>query len=67
MSTRATINRLLNDGTISDNNYYKFHEAVHYYFKESLSYIQETFPINDVICAQFGLTSVNVGKCYGIM
>ena len=50
MSTRATVNRLLNDGTISDNNYYKFHEAVHYYFKESLSYIQETFPINDVIC-----------------
>ena len=33
MSTRATVNRLLNDGTISDNNYYKFHEAVHYYFR----------------------------------
>ena len=51
MTTRAIVNRLLNDGTISDNNYCKFHEAVHYYFKESLFYIQKTFPTNDdVIC-----------------
>ena len=51
MTTRAIANRLLNNGTISDNNYYKFHEAVPYYFKESLSYIQKKFPINDdVIC-----------------
>ena len=49
--TRAIVNRLLNDGAISDNNYYKFYEAVHYYFKESLSYIQKKFPINDdLIC-----------------
>ena len=33
MTTRAIVNRLLNDGTISDNNYYKFHEVVHYYFR----------------------------------
>ena len=51
MTTRAIVNRLLNDGTISDNNYYKFHEAVHYYFKESLPYIEKKFPIkDDVIC-----------------
>ena len=51
MTTRAIVNRLLNDGTISDNNYYKFHEAVHYYFRESLYCTQKKFPINDdVIC-----------------
>ena len=45
MTTAAIVNRLLNDGTSSDNNYYKFHEAVHYY------YIQKKCPINDgVVC-----------------
>ena len=51
MTTRAIVNRILNDGTTSDNNYYKFHEVVHYYFKESLPEIQKKFPIKDnVIC-----------------
>ena len=51
MTTRAIVNRLLNHGTISDNNYYKSHEAVHYYFTECLSYTQKKVPINDdAIC-----------------
>ena len=45
MPTRAVINRLLKDGPVSDNNYYLFHEAVHYYFKESFSYIEKKFLI----------------------
>ena len=43
MTTRAIIKRLSDDGPISDSNYYKFHEVAHYYFKESLSYIQNTY------------------------
>ena len=51
VTTRTIIDRLLNDDTISDNNYYKFHEAVDYYFKKIFSCIQKKFPINgDVIC-----------------
>ena len=62
MSTRATVNRLLNDGTISDNNYYKFHKAVHYYFKESLSYIQKKFPMNDDVICNSVWTDFNKGS-----
>ena len=45
MTARAIINRLLNDEPVSDNNYYFFHEAVHYYLKESFSYIEKKFLI----------------------
>ena len=45
MTTRATIYRLLNYGAISDNNHYKFYEIVHYYVKESLSYIQKNYSL----------------------
>lgn len=49
--TRMTLNRLLNQGDISDAQYNKFHDAVHFYFKESLDYIKTKFPIkDDTIC-----------------
>ena len=43
MTTRAILKRLSDDGPISDSNYYKFHEVAHYYYKEFLSYIQNTY------------------------
>ena len=47
MTTRATLNRLLSQGDISDDDFKKFHAAVHSYFRDSLTYIKTKFPIND--------------------
>lgn len=47
MTTRATLNRLLSQGDISDDDFKKFHTAVHSYFKDSLIYMKTKFPIND--------------------
>ena len=47
-TTKFTLNRLHNNGTISDSDYKKLHSAVHHYFKK---YILEKFPVNnDVLC-----------------
>ena len=46
-----TLNRLLNDGSITEYEYNKLHEATHYYFKNALEYIPKKFPIDDeLIC-----------------
>ena len=50
-TTKFTLNRLRNNGTISDSDYKKIHDAAHHYFKSSLKYILEKFPINsDILC-----------------
>ena len=50
-TTKFTLNRLRNNGTISDSGYKKLHSAAHHYFKSSLKYILEKFPVNnDVLC-----------------
>ena len=55
------LNKLCNNGTISDANYKKMHDAVHHYFKSSLKYILDKFPIkSDVFC---NAVWVNVPCC----
>ena len=50
-TTKATLNRLLNEGDISQHEYDNFHTGAHLYFKDALQYIQSKFPIkNEVIC-----------------
>ena len=50
-TTKFTLNWLRNNGTISDSDYKKLHSAGHHYFKSSLKYILEKFPVyNDVLC-----------------
>ena len=50
-ATKFTQNQLRNGGTISDADYKKIHEAAHHYFKSSLKYVLDKFPINsDVFC-----------------
>ena len=50
-TTKFTLNRLHNDGTINDSDYNKVHNAAHHYFKSALKYIFDKFPIdNDVLC-----------------
>ena len=50
-TTKFTLNRLGNNGTISDSDYKKLHSAAHHYFKSSLKYILEKFLVNnDVLC-----------------
>ena len=50
-TTKFTLNRLCNDGTINDSDYNKVHNAAHHYFKSALKYIFDKFPIdNDVLC-----------------
>lgn len=50
-TTKFTLNRLRNNGSISENDYTKVHHGAFHYFKDALKYIQEKFPIsNEVIC-----------------
>ena len=50
-TTKATLNRLLNEGDISQHEYDNFYTRAHLYFKDALQYIQSKFPIkNEVIC-----------------
>ena len=50
-TTKFTLNRLRNDGSISENDYMKVHYGALHYFKDALKYILEKFPIsNEVIC-----------------
>ena len=54
-TTKFTLNRLRNNGTISDSDYKKLHAAAHHYFNSSLKYILEKCPvINDVLCNAVG-------------
>ena len=46
MTTRVTLNRLLENGNISPEEFDKVYNAAHYYFRDSLKYIQEKFPIS---------------------
>ena len=50
-TTKATLNRLLCYGDISDTDYDKFYDAVFYYYKDSLAYVIKKFPIqNELVC-----------------
>jgi hypothetical protein len=44
-TTKFTLNRLRNNGTISDSDYKKIHDAAHHYFKSSLKYILEKLTV----------------------
>ncbi len=49
-TTKATLNRLLSEGDISQHQYDSFHTGAQLYFKDALQYIQNKFPIkNEVI------------------
>ena len=49
-TTKATLNRLLSEGDISQHKYDSFHKGAYLYFKDALQYIQNKFPIkNEVI------------------
>ena len=49
-TTKATLNRLLSEGDISQHKYDSFHTGAHFYLKDALQYIQNKFPIkNEVI------------------
>jgi len=46
-TTKHTLNKLLNEGHISDAQYNKFFLAAHCYFKSSLAYILGKFPLKE--------------------
>ena len=49
-TTKATLNRLLSEGDISQHKYDSFHTGTHLYFKDARQYIQNKFLIkNEVI------------------
>ena len=49
-TTKATLNRLLSKGDISQHKFDSFHTGAHLYYKDVLQYIQNKFPIkNEVI------------------
>ena len=49
-TTKATLNRLLSEGDISQHKYDSFHTGAHLYFKDVLQCIQNKFLIkNEVI------------------
>ena len=51
VTTKATMNRLLNNGDITQETYDHIHKDVQLYSKDALDYIQRKFPISDpVIC-----------------
>lgn len=46
-TTKHTLNKLLNEGDITETNYNKFFCAAHCYFKSSLAYILGKFPLRE--------------------
>ena len=46
---KATLNRLLSEGVISQHKYDSFHTGAHIYFKDALQYIQNKFPIKNEV------------------
>ena len=50
-TTKATMNRLLNNGDMTQATYHQFHKGVQLYYKDALDYIQKKFHISDLaIC-----------------
>ena len=43
------MNRLLNNGDITQATYDPFHKGVQLYYKDALDYIQKMFPISDIV------------------
>ena len=43
------MNRLLNNGDITQATYDRFHKGVQLYYKDALDYIQKMFPISDIV------------------
>ena len=60
-----SLNRLFNDGTISQEHHNKFYNAAHFYFKDSLKYIQEKFPVNNVISNSVWIDLLNAQMFHG--
>ena len=52
MTMRATLNRLLENGNISSEEFGKVYNAAHHYFRDS--YIQEKFPITHDVISNLG-------------
>lgn len=49
-TTKCTLNKLLNDGTITERDETKFYKAAFSYFQSALEYVKTKFPLeNDVI------------------
>ena len=46
-NTKHTLNKLLNEGDITEAKYNKFFYAAHCYFKSSLAYILKKFPLRE--------------------
>ena len=42
-TTKATLNRFLSEGDMSQHKYDSFHTGAHLYFKDALQYIQNNF------------------------
>ena len=50
MPTGATLNRLLENGNISPEEFNEVYNTVHHYFRDLFKYIQELFPVShDVV------------------
>ena len=50
-TTKFTLHRLLNSGSITESQFVTFHQSAHEYYKQTLQYIQQKVPIEDeVIC-----------------
>ena len=68
-TTKFMLNRLLNEGTISEAQFETFHTGVQSYFKKALQYIQNKFPLKDeVICDSVWIdvekkVGLKMGKC----
>ena len=50
-TTKTKLNRLLNEGDITQDQYSRSHDDAQCHFRDALAYIQEKFPItNEVFC-----------------
>ena len=49
VTTKAAMNRLLNNGDITQATYDHIHKDVQLYYKDALDYIQRKFPISDPV------------------
>ena len=49
--TKAKLNYMLKEGDITQQQFDQFHEGAHFYFRDSLKYVQDKFLIiNEVMC-----------------
>ena len=56
------MNRLLNNGDITQATYDQFHKGVQLYYKDALDYIQRKFPISDPVICNSGLVVLQRDK-----